>query len=40
VPLGQAHFHWAKSGEYVVQITGIGPVRIEYVNSADDTRHS
>lgn len=38
VPGGQAHFHWAKSGEYVAQVTGIGPVGLEYLSRADDPR--
>jgi quercetin dioxygenase-like cupin family protein len=33
------HFHWAKSGEYVTQITGIGPLGLEYRNLHDDPRH-
>ena len=32
------HFHWAKSGEYVTQVTAIGPLGIEYVNAKDDPR--
>jgi quercetin dioxygenase-like cupin family protein len=32
------HFHWAKSGEYVTQITAIGPLGMEYLNHADDPR--
>ena len=32
------HFHWAKSGEYVTQISAIGPLGIEYLNSTDDPR--
>ena len=39
VPRGQAHFHWARSGGYVVQVNGIGPVNIEYLNPGDDPRH-
>ena len=34
------HFHWAKSGEYVTQVTAIGPLGLEYANSADDPRAS
>ena len=34
------HFHWAKSSEYVTQITAIGPLGLEYVNIADDPRHT
>jgi hypothetical protein len=33
------HFHWAKSGEYVTQVTAIGPLGLEYANIADDPRH-
>jgi hypothetical protein len=32
------HFHWAKSGEYVTQVTAIGPLGIEYENAGDDPR--
>ena len=33
------HFHWAKSGEYVTQISAIGPLGLEYVSSKDDPRN-
>jgi quercetin dioxygenase-like cupin family protein len=33
------HFHWAKSGDYVTQVTAIGPLGLEYVDPSDD-RHS
>ena len=32
------HFHWAKSGEYVTQVTAIGPLGIEYLDPGDDPR--
>jgi quercetin dioxygenase-like cupin family protein len=32
------HFHYAKSGEYITQITGVGPLGIEYRDSKDDPR--
>jgi quercetin dioxygenase-like cupin family protein len=32
------HFHWAKSGEYVTQISAIGPLGLEYLNPDDDPR--
>lgn len=32
------HFHWAKSGEYVTQITAIGPLGLEYRDATDDPR--
>jgi hypothetical protein len=34
------HFHWAKSGEYITQVTAIGPLGLEYAHTADDPRHS
>lgn len=40
LPGDTPHFHWAKSGEYVTQITGLGPLGLEYLDSADDPRHS
>jgi len=40
LPGDTPHFHWAKSGEYVTQVTAIGPLVIEYVSPADDPRHS
>jgi quercetin dioxygenase-like cupin family protein len=38
LPGNTPHFHWAKSGEYITQITAIGPLGLEYVNSDDDPR--
>jgi quercetin dioxygenase-like cupin family protein len=38
LPGNTVHFHWAKSGEYVSQITAIGPLGLEYRNSKDDPR--
>jgi quercetin dioxygenase-like cupin family protein len=32
------HFHWAKSGEYVTQVTAIGPLGLEYQDPGDDPR--
>ena len=32
------HFHWAKSGEYVTQVSAIGPLGLEYLNPGDDPR--
>jgi len=37
MPKGVRHFVWAK-GETVIQVTGIGPLEINYVNPADDPR--
>lgn len=33
------HFHWAKSGEYVTQVSGIGPLGLEYLDPEDDPRN-
>ena len=32
------HFHYAKSGEYVTQVTAIGPLGLEYLDPHDDPR--
>lgn len=39
LPGNTSHFHWAKSGEYITQVTAIGPLGFEYVNSKDDPRN-
>jgi quercetin dioxygenase-like cupin family protein len=38
LPGHTSHFHWAKSGEYVTQVSAMGPLGISYVDSADDPR--
>jgi hypothetical protein len=38
LPGNTSHFHWAKSGEYVAQVTAIGPLGLEYLDPADDPR--
>jgi quercetin dioxygenase-like cupin family protein len=38
LPGDTAHFHWAKSGEYVTQVTAIGPLGLEYLDPDDDPR--
>ena len=38
LPGNTSHFHWAKSSEYVAQVTAIGPLGLEYVNPNDDPR--
>jgi len=38
LPAGQSHFHWAKSGEYVTQVSAIGPLGIAYVEPSNDPR--
>jgi hypothetical protein len=40
LPGNQPHFHWAKSGEYMSQITAIGPLGLHYINPANDPRLS
>jgi quercetin dioxygenase-like cupin family protein len=39
LPGGQAHFHWAKSGEYVTQVSAIGPLGLSYFDPSDDPRN-
>jgi quercetin dioxygenase-like cupin family protein len=39
LPSGTPHFHWAKSGEYVTQISAIGPLGLDYVDPSDDPRN-
>jgi arginine/lysine/ornithine decarboxylase len=33
-------FHWAKSGEYVTQVTAIGRLGLEYRDAKDDPRNA
>lgn len=39
LPANTPHFHWAKSGDYMTQVAGIGPLGIKYVRDEDDPRH-
>jgi quercetin dioxygenase-like cupin family protein len=39
LPGNTAHFHWAKSGEYITQVSAVGPLGMEYINSKDDPRN-
>jgi quercetin dioxygenase-like cupin family protein len=39
LPGDTSHFHWAKDGEYITQVTAIGPLGLEYLNSKDDPRN-
>jgi quercetin dioxygenase-like cupin family protein len=32
------HFHWAKSSEYITQVSGNGPLGLEYFDSQNDPR--
>jgi len=34
------HFHWAKSGEDVTQVTAMGPLGLEYLSAKDDPRYN
>jgi quercetin dioxygenase-like cupin family protein len=38
LPGNTSHFHWARSGDYITQVTAIGPLGIEYVDANDDPR--
>ena len=40
LPGSTPHFHCAKSGEYVTQVTAIGPLGLEYLNAKDDPRNN
>ena len=39
LPGGTPHFHWARSSEYVSQVSAIGPLGLEYVDPGDDPRN-
>jgi quercetin dioxygenase-like cupin family protein len=39
LPGDQPHFHWAKSGEYITQVTAMGPLGLGYIDPDDDPRH-
>jgi quercetin dioxygenase-like cupin family protein len=39
LPGNTSHFHWAKSGEYITQVTAIGPLGLEYIKAKDDPRN-
>jgi quercetin dioxygenase-like cupin family protein len=39
MPVGMRHFGWTK-GETVLQVHGVGPFEVNYVNPADDPRKS
>ena len=38
LPGNTAHFHWAKSREYITQVYAIGPLGMEYINRKNDPR--
>jgi hypothetical protein len=39
LPGNTHHFHWAKSGEYLTQVTAMGPLGMEYLSAKDDPRN-
>lgn len=39
LPRNTHHFHWAKSGEYVAQVSGYGPLSIDYLDHQDNPCH-
>jgi len=39
LPGNTSHFHWAKTSEYVTQITAMGPLGMEYIKPEDDPRN-
>jgi hypothetical protein len=36
LPGNTPHIHWAKSNEYVAQVTAIGPLGLDYIGAKDD----
>ncbi|HEY2466523.1 MAG TPA: cupin domain-containing protein [Terracidiphilus sp.] len=38
LPGNTAHFHWAKSSQYITQVTAIGPLGLDYLKPGDDPR--
>ena len=38
LPGNTSHFHWARSGEYVTQVTAVGPLGLEYLDRRNDPR--
>ena len=39
LPGNTPHFHFAKSSEYVTQVTAMGPLGLEYLSAKDDPRN-
>jgi quercetin dioxygenase-like cupin family protein len=39
LPGNTSHFHWAKSGEYITQVSAIGPLGLEYIDAKNDPRN-
>jgi quercetin dioxygenase-like cupin family protein len=40
LPSGTAHFHWARSGDYITQVSAIGPLGLAYIDPANDPRQA
>src|ERR1700681_1700769 len=40
LPGNTSHFHWAKSSEYITQVTAMGPLGLEYLSAKDDPRNN
>jgi hypothetical protein len=40
LPCDTPHFHLARSGEYITQVMGLGPLGIEYLDPRDDPREA
>jgi hypothetical protein len=40
LPGNAAHFHWAKFGAYVTQVTAMGPLGMEYLSAKGDPRNN
>lgn len=40
LPGGTFHFHFAQAGEYITQVSGAGPLGLEYKDVHDDPRVS
>lgn len=38
LPHDTPHFHWAVSGEYITQVSGAGPLGIDYIDAKNDPR--
>jgi hypothetical protein len=38
LPGNTPHFHWAMAGEYVTQVSGSGPLGLDYLDPRDDPR--
>ena len=39
LPGNTHHYHWARTGEYITQVSGYGPLGIDYIDADDDPRH-